>query len=238
VLPRLRQQFPRTGAITEIEPIARRMRRIRIAGDTLRHLPWRPGQQLRVRLRPTILLPDSLRTYSVWNYDPERGALDLCVLLHGDGPGAAWARGARVGDAVTFWGPRGNFVLESGARYHLFAGEETAAVAIQAMIRALPETATVVCRLEADAPEDELPALPRALDLQWVHRRGRAAGPESGLVDAVRRLVLPSELGMAYVAGETTTCLALRDHLTHERGWPRRTVRVKPFWARGRKGLE
>jgi NADPH-dependent ferric siderophore reductase len=106
------------------------------------------------------------------------------------------------------------------------------------MIRALPASASIVCRLEAETPADELPALARDLDLQWVHRHGRPASPESGLVDAVRRLELPPAPGVAYVAGETTTCLALRDHLIRERGWPRKAVRVKPFWARGRKGLE
>ena len=39
MLARLREQFPRLGHVVETERIARRMRRVRIAGETLRDLP-------------------------------------------------------------------------------------------------------------------------------------------------------------------------------------------------------
>ena len=48
MLSRLREQFPRLGHVVETERIARRMRRVRIAGETLRDLPYLPGQQLRI----------------------------------------------------------------------------------------------------------------------------------------------------------------------------------------------
>jgi NADPH-dependent ferric siderophore reductase len=239
LLWRLREQFPRAAHVVDVAPVARRMRRIRLAGDSLRGLPWIPGQQLRVRLTPTIFMRDSLRTYSVWRYDADVGLLDLCILLHGDAPGARWAAAVRPGDDVTFWGPRGSFVVDPAAAFHVFAGEETGAVAIQAMIDALPPGARAWVRLEADTPEDELPQPVRdGVDVRWLHRRGVPAGPSSGLADAVRGLALPAGHGAVYLAGEATTCRALRDHFVRERGWPRHRVRVKPFWMSGKRGLE
>ena len=47
MLARLREQFPRLGHVVETERIARRMRRVR-TGETLRDLPYLPGQQLRI----------------------------------------------------------------------------------------------------------------------------------------------------------------------------------------------
>ncbi|MFJ2028225.1 SIP domain-containing protein [Streptosporangium sp. NPDC087985] len=51
-------------------------------------------------------------------------------------------------------------------------------------------------------------------------------------------LSLPGYPGVAYVAGQTQTCQAVRRHLIHERGWPRGTVLVKAFWAPGKRGLD
>ena len=54
----------------------------------------------------------------------------------------------------------------------------------------------------------------------------------------LRAAVLPEQPGVAYVAGEARTCQSVRAQLTRERGWPRRAVVVKPFWAPGRRGME
>ncbi|CNF48756.1 siderophore-interacting protein [Mycobacterium tuberculosis] len=40
------------------------------------------------------------------------------------------------------------------------------------------------------------------------------------------------------VAGEARTAQAARAHLVRERGWPRGSVLVKPFWTPGRRGME
>lgn len=65
-----------------------------------------------------------------------------------------------------------------------------------------------------------------------------AAG-SAALVDAVRRLQLPDPAGgAAYVAGEARTVQLVRQVLVRERGWDRRAVLTKPFWAPGKRGME
>ncbi|WP_262401885.1 siderophore-interacting protein [Actinomadura sp. CNU-125] len=222
------------GTVTEVERIAERMRRIRIAGPRLRGLEWVPGTHVRVRvgdpLRPRAWLDGVLRTYSIWDHSPE-GHLDLCVLDHPSaGPGALWARRVRIGDTAALMGPKGRLVLRDGARYHLFAGDETAAVAFGAMLRALPAGADVHGVLVADGPGDRLP-LPGGDRPTWVYRPAE-------LPDAVRSLDLPDVPGVAYLAGEARACQAVRRHLVDERGWSRRDVVVKPFWTPGRRGMD
>jgi NADPH-dependent ferric siderophore reductase len=230
--------FPVAGTVTEIDQIARRMRRIRIEGDDVDRLAWVPGQHVRVHvtdlrspgswLRPR----DLLRTYSVWEHD---GGLELCVLEHDeDGPGARWARQLRTGQLVSFNRPEGSFVLRE-APYQVFAGEETAAVAFGAMLRALPPETPAYGVIEAGEPGDRLPL---ARELRWQYRHGHAAASSQTLVDALARLVLPAEPGAAYLAGEARTIQLLRRHLVSERGWPRQAIRVKPFWTPGRRGLD
>ena len=44
--------------------------------------------------------------------------------------------------------------------------------------------------------------------------------------------------GVAYLAGEARTIQAVSQHLVRERGWPRRSIRAKPFWVAGKTGLD
>ena len=231
------------STITEIEPVAARMNRIRLSGPGIANASWTPGQQVRVLVNDLFSLRtvrgafrDALRTYSVWHHDPSEGVLDLCVLDHGDGPGARWSRRVRVGDEVAFSGPEGKFVL-GDAPYHVFIGEETAQVAFGAILRALSPEAPVYGALEIDEP-DRL-ALPRAGELTWSERGSGPAENSATLLASVRALRLPAEPGFAYLAGEAKTCAAVRRHFIDDRGWSAKTsIAVKPFWTPGKRGLE
>jgi len=230
------------GQVVELEQVTPRMRAVRLSGPGLRELSWLPGQHVRVHVTDArhprawvSLMRDVLRTYSIWSYDGR--TLELRILDHGDGPGARWLRGLAVGDEVMLGKPEGRLVLAEAAPYHLFAGEETAAVAFGAMLRALPAGTPAYGVIEVAGEPDRL-ALPRGTDLTWSYRGGRTAADSATLVAAVRELPLPAEPGVAYVAGEARTCQAVRAHLVRERGWPRRSVVVKPFWAPGRRGMD
>ncbi|MEU6554015.1 siderophore-interacting protein [Streptomyces sp. NPDC046915] len=214
------------GTVTATEPIAARMRRLRIEGDALAGLEVRPGQQVRVLVGGGL----TRRTYSVWRYEPA-GAVELCVLDHpGAGPGARWGRTAELGDQVRLGRPEGSFVLRRDAAHHVFVGEETACVAFGAMLAALPQDARVSGCVETSTAADRLP-LAHADRLDWQKRGG------TSLPEAVRRLA-PGPGGVAYVAGEARTVQAVRQVLVREAGWDRRAVLTKPFWAPGRRGLE
>lgn len=255
---RLIGQFFQAGVVTETSPIAARMLRISIksAGQE-----WMPGQQIRVCVgdpgSPAGWLDGLRRTYSVWSYDGE--VLTLCVLDHGDGPGARWARSVRPGQEVLFGKPEGAMVLRPAA-YHVFVGEETASVAFGPMMRALLEAdggADIRGVIEVGYPADRLPmpdrpepgqSRPDAVQpepdrpepdrLSWRYRHGAPAASSQSLVTAVAELELPDEPGSAYVAGEARTVQLVAQHLVRERGWPRRAIRTKPFWAPGRTGLD
>ncbi len=236
---RVLSAFSATGAVTSIEPAAAHLRRIRIEGDDLARLDWVPGQQ--VRVHTTDLLDphnwrrprDILRTYSVWRYD---GGMELVVLDDDTGgPGARWARELQTGQLVTFSHPEGSFVLRDDAPYHVFVGEETASVAFGAMLAALPAGTPIYPVLEVAGPDGRLPLGP---DVSWLDRDGRSAVASAPLLEAARRLELPREPGAVYLAGEARTVQLLRRHFVSERGWPRQSVRSKPFWAPGKRGLD
>ncbi|MFF4112276.1 siderophore-interacting protein [Streptomyces sp. NPDC001714] len=213
------------GTVTEAEQITARMRRLRIDGDQLAGLDVSPGQQVRV-----LVTGLTLRTYSVWRYDPS-GVVELCVLDHAEGgPGAQWGRTVGKGEQVRLRRPEGTFTLRPDAAHHVFVGDETAAVAFGAMLAALPEGARISGCVETETAADRLP-LTHAERLDWVLRT------ETSLPEAVRRLAPPPG-GVAYVAGEARAVQAVRKVLVQEAGWDRRAVLTKPFWTPGKRGME
>ncbi|GAA0982124.1 hypothetical protein GCM10009555_051480 [Acrocarpospora macrocephala] len=189
---RVRDLILVTGLVTEVRMVAGRMLGIRVEGEGIGDLAWVAGQQVRVLVTDPLTFQnwrrprDFLRTYSVWNLD---GGLELRVLDHGDGPGARWARGLKVGDEVTFNKPEGAFVAQKAA-FHLFVGEETAAVAFGPMIRGLDSSASVYGVVEVAGPEDRLELGDR---IQWIFRGERSAAESDALVEAVRELSLPGD---------------------------------------------
>ncbi|MCT9007587.1 siderophore-interacting protein [Streptomyces rhizosphaerihabitans] len=226
LLTRVLDRLMLQGTITEAEPVAARMRRLRIEGPALAGLDPRPGQQVRILVDGTL----TRRTYSVWRYDPS-GAVELCVLDHAEaGPGARWGQSARTGDTVRLGKPEGSFVLRPDAAHHVFVGDETASVAFGAMLAALHEGKAVSGCVETQTPGDRLP-VPHAGRLDWS-LRGTISLP-----DAVRRLNPPPG-GIAYVAGEARTVQQVKRTLVQDAGWDRRAVLTKPFWAPGKRGLE
>ncbi|MDV9174146.1 siderophore-interacting protein [Streptomyces sp. W16] len=213
------------GIVTAAEPITARMRRLRVESEALAGLDVRPGQQVRV-----LVTGLTLRTYSIWRYDPS-GAVELCVLDHTEGgPGARWGKSVGVGEQVRLRKPEGTFTLRPDASRHVFVGEETASVAFGAMLAALPEGAGVSGCVETESGGDRLP-LAHSDRLNWLTRGG------TSLPDAVQRLA-PEPGGIAYVAGEARTVQQVRQVLVRELGWDRRSVLTKPFWAPGKRGME
>jgi NADPH-dependent ferric siderophore reductase len=242
----LRDAVLLSAEISETEQLTPRLRRIRFEGPRLQGLNWTPGQHIRLqvaglsesflRLHPH----DALRTYSIYDADPEAGTLDIVMLDHGGEPDVTtparrWSGSATVGDKFQFTRPQGNLVVRRDAPYHVFAGEETASIAFAAMLRSLPKAAEVHGVVEA---ADQADHLEFARPLHQVQRGDASAEDSAVLAEALRALDLPDQPGVAYLAGEARTIQTLRKILVTERGWDRRDIRTKPFWTPGRSGME
>jgi NADPH-dependent ferric siderophore reductase len=204
------------------------MRRLTVQCDALRAVVIRPAQDVEVLLRE-----DSgrrvKRRYTIRTARPDAGEIDLDVLLHGHGPGSAWAAAARPGDEVQLQGPRGKLQL-TAADWHLLIGDESALPAIAAISAALPAGEAAQAIIEVAGADDELPL---AADVRWVHRGERPAGHAELLEGALADHPLPPGRGHGYLLGETRAMVALRARL-EARGLPHEAIFVKGYWNLGR----
>jgi len=231
------------GTVTDVGLVTPTLKRIRIHCATLDTWAYTPGQHVRVEINDPlslygILRPgDTLRTYTIWDFSVADRTFELRAhLYNGNGIGLNWVRNVKPGDPVKFWGPMGDFHPNPEALYHVFIGEETASVAFGPMIRALGPTASIYGVLESETPDEEVP-IPGPHRLVRVYRNGASAVASHTLLTAVCKLDLPGNAGMAYIAGEARTCQLIRNHLVRDRNWPRKSIKVKPFWAPNKRGL-
>lgn len=218
------------------------MHEIELVGPEVPRLRCRPGAHLVVRVPAADGF--ARRVYSLWRHDPRESALTIRVAVHDrGGPGSAWARVAAPDDRVTVEQPRSKITLDEAAAFHLFVGEETAAVPLLAMRAALHRSHRAGAAppafgvFEAAGPGDEVPGVAGVPPLPWVHRGTAPATASRVLLRAVQELDLPTGAGAAYVAGESDTCRLVQRHLIEQRGWPRRAVHIQPQWTVGRPGF-
>jgi ferric-chelate reductase (NADPH) len=212
----------RSATVTRVDVLAPHFRRIVLAGPALRGVSWEPGDKLQL-LTPSL----RLRTYTPTRWDAERGETELFAFLHGDGPGAHWARGAAAGQRVQLFGPRSSLALGRAAGA-LVVGDETSlglawangpgtgavlevadVAEVSGVLTTIGLTATLIARSDADRADTLARAVGGAL------RDGRA-------------LVLS---GRAQLAAE------LRARLKSSGALPR-MVLTKAYWAPGKTGLD
>src|SRR5271154_4153915 len=64
------------------------IRRIRCTASGLADLSYLPGQDVMFTV-PRAAVPTSRRRYTIRSFDPDVPAIDIDMVLHGDGPSAA-----------------------------------------------------------------------------------------------------------------------------------------------------
>jgi NADPH-dependent ferric siderophore reductase len=211
------------------------MRRVRCTAPGLADLSYQPGQDFMLAV-PTADGATFRRRYTIRSLDRAAPAVDLDVVLHGDGPAATWAATVQPGGRIEAIGPRGKVIVDEAADWHLFAGDDSAIPASLAMAESLADPAQVLVVLEVDGPDDHQEAHGadgRPVAVQWLHRDGGDPASGAQLVAALESVALPPGNGHAYLAGELGVVAQMRAALLG-RGMTAEQISAKPYWRAGR----
>jgi NADPH-dependent ferric siderophore reductase len=219
--------------VVDSAPLSPGMQRLVLTAPELAGLDYRPGQDMMLMVAVDGDRPVR-RRYTIRALDHARRLLTLDVVRHADGPGERWVAAARPGDKIEGIGPRGKIFLAPEADWHLFVGDDSALPAFLAMAGAIPAGGRAVVILEVPGPEGEQDVVTAAgAGVRWLHRDGRPAGEPAALVEAAAAVTLPPGRGHAYLAGEATVVLRLREALA-ARGLAPEQISPKAYWGRGR----
>jgi NADPH-dependent ferric siderophore reductase len=214
-------------------PLSPGLQRLVLTAPELAGLEYQPGQDMMLMVAVDGDRPVR-RRYTIRALDRARRLLTLDVVRHDDGPGERWIAAARPGDRIEGIGPRGKIFLAPAADWHLFIGDDSAMPAYLAMAGAIPAGGRALLILEVPGPGGEQDVVTAAdAEVTWLHRDGRPAGEPAALVEAAAAVKLPPGRGHAYLAGEATVVLRLRETLA-ARGLAPEQVSPKAYWGRGR----
>jgi len=219
--------------VVDSAPLSPGMQRLVLTAPELAGLRYQPGQDMMLMVAVDGDRPVR-RRYTIRALDPARRLLTLDVVRHAGGPGERWVAAARPGDQIEGIGPRGKIFLAETADWHLFIGDDSALPAYLTMAGALPAGARALVILEVPGRGGEQDLVTAAdAEVTWLHRDGRPAGDPAALVAAAAAVTLPPGRGHAYLAGEATVVLRLREALA-ARGLAPEQMSPKAYWGRGR----
>lgn len=214
------------------ERISPSVQRIVLTAPELDGFEYAPGQDVMLLVGTEGIRPVR-RRYTIRALD-RPACLTLNIVRHAEGPGEQWVAEATVGDTIEGIGPRGKITTRPEADWHLFIGDESAMPAILAMTEALPGDAEATLVIEVPDPADEQELLaPARTRLTWLHRMGPPTGQADLLSAEAEQVELPSGRGQAYVFGEASVVLRIREVLA-SRGLSADQVSAKAYWGRGR----
>lgn len=186
--------------------------------------------------RPTV------RTYTPRRFDPESGELEVLFLVHGAGPGSAWAAAAEPGAPVVIGGPAGGYGVDADVSRFVIVGDESALPAIATLLEALPASTEAVVHAEVPAGESELElSSPAPFTVRWRHRPDddRAGDTLVGvLTDAqvVGRHLAEAPDTRFWMAGEAAASRRIRRYLIDEHHLDRARAYTRAYWKYGRGG--
>jgi NADPH-dependent ferric siderophore reductase len=205
--------------------------RVVVGGDDLRGFEFAPGQDLMLAV-PT---GDGTinRRYTIRRGDPDAGTVDLDFVVHGHGPGSAWATDAPVGSSIAAVAPRGKVVPADDADWHLFVCDESGWAATAAMTESLGADAHAVIVADV-ATEDEQQELEAAADvyISWCNRDGTPPARTDQVLAALDALTLPEGRGHAYLSAEFAVVRAVGAWLA-DHGFAPDDVSPKAYWRSG-----
>jgi len=219
--------------VVESELISPSMQQIQLTAPELAGFRYEPGQDVMLLVAADGRRPVR-RRYTIRSLDRDTLTLTVNIVRHGDGPGERWVRAARPGDTIEGIGPRGKITTSPDADWHLFMGDESAMPAIVAMTESLPGDSEATLVIEVPGADDEQELLaPARTRLSWLHRVGRPAGHPELLTAEAGDVELPPGVGHAYLFGEASVVLRLREALA-TRGLRQDQISPKAYWGLGR----
>jgi NADPH-dependent ferric siderophore reductase len=170
-----------------------------------------------------------VRTYTVREWDAERGLLTIDFVVPGEaGIAGPWGATAAPGDTIQLRGPGGGYAPEPDAVWLLLAGDTAVIPAISASLSRLPSGRPVHVFLQVHGPEEQVELTTAGdLEVHWLHDDG-----DETIATAIAALEFPPGQPQVFLHGEATSVRLARRHLVLDRAVPAARLHASGYWKR------
>jgi ferric-chelate reductase (NADPH) len=227
------KMFTKAASVSEVEVLDESFRLITLAGPALRDVRWVPGMKVQMGLGGWIS-----RTYTPIDWDAANGLTRLLAFVHGDAPGAVWARGLRAGEACTIFGPRDSIDLTQLSRPGLLFGDESSIGLAHALrfTTAGAQGVSIVLEVTSKPGAEAVLARMQIEQATLVERKPDDAHL-SELEELVAAQVQERSISSCALSGKATSIQRVNKRL-RALGMTSRQIRTKAYWAPGKAGLD
>ncbi len=228
----LMKWFFRSASVTEVQRLSDHFCLITLAGDELRNVSWIPGQKIQIEFGEGIR-----RTYTPISWDPITGVTRILVFLHGKGPSSDWALSQKPGDPCLFFGPRGSLDLNNLAQSTLIYGDETS-FGLAHAVKITSGLKNVILLFEVSSlPESQQVLQVLGLTGATLVQREMNDTHLREVEDFMIQNIEEHSFTHYILTGKASSILHLRKALKLQ-GITSSQLKVKAYWALGKKGLD
>jgi NADPH-dependent ferric siderophore reductase len=208
-----------------------------LMSEELKSLPYAPGEQVKVYIGADnhFLLSNKVRTYSIWNYEPDNGVIDLAISTFSNGPGSEWVKNIRECDTVYFGGLKGKPQIDESADYYLLIGDVSSLPHLYEVNRHLPANKKVYSFIHSQFHEDFFADLDGSKPLSFYTIESEDC--VAAVMKQIHEIITKEQgRGVAYLEGEAPVCIALHHYLQKEENGVANRYIQNHSGARERKG--
>ncbi len=234
------------AVIISNEKIAAHTYHLKVQGEDIKNIDYTPGMHMKVVVDSSddSLQNIKLRSYSIWDFDSEKGTIDIAVCTHSSGLGSKWIEQAEAGNDFYFFLKK-TLIVDDSADNYFFIGDISTLGHFYKVNRALPKDKKVFSfmygnetdffsDIDGTKPFDFYPLpsdkhLPAPIDfliekitntLNELHFQNATANKE----------LTTGNYTIAYIGGDARVCAELTAFFTRKLGWHPTQIKMKSFW--------
>lgn len=224
------------GEIILTEKISEHAWHLKVQGEDIKNIDYTAGMHMKVVVGNNEDGSPLLRSYSIWDFDAEKGTIDAAVCTHSGGMGGKWIEAAKSGDTFTFFLKK-VLTVDNSADIYFFIGDISTLGHFYKIRRGLSGDKIISGFIYAGNEKDFFNDLDGSKPFSFFVWNGDKYNPPSdimkeNLINTINLLTNDSShfSTIVYLGGNKKMCDEVNKFLIDEMKFDTEQVKMKSFW--------